>query len=286
MQVIDTHAHFWDVHTLSYPWIEAGSPFDRSFHLEDYQRASEGLPIARMVFVECDAHARCSIAEAEWVVGLAARDQRIQAMVPRVSLLEPDAIRILDHMTAIPLVRGIRDNIQGHDTGFALSDDFVRGVTEVHRRGLHFELCLKADQLGETIELVRRCTDGRFVLDHCAKPDIKAGVRDPWRSEIREMASLPNVVCKISGLVTEADWEHWRAEDVLWYARTAAEAFGPDRILFGSDWPVNEVAGGYRRWFELAQALASDWSEADRDKFFCNNAERVYRLGPYEPKLH
>jgi len=116
------------------------------------------------------------------------------------------------------------------------------------------------------------------VLDHCAKPGIAAGMRDPWRVQIAKMAALPNVVCKISGLVTEADWASWTPEEVLWYARTAAEAFGPERIMFGSDWPVNEVAGGYMRWFRLAEQLAADWDRRAREQFFGANAERIYRL--------
>ena len=278
MQVIDTHAHFWDVDRLDYPWIESGSPFARNFLLEDYQRVSADVPIERMVFVECDAHPRCSVAEAEWVADLAAIDPRIQAIVARVPLHEKDAMARLEAIAAMPLARGVRDNIQGHAPGFALGDTFVAGVREVARRGLHFELCLKHDQLAETIELVRRCPEVRFILDHCAKPDIAGGLREPWRSQMADLAALPNVICKISGLVTEADWENWEPDDVLWYARTAAEIFGPERIMFGSDWPVNEVAGGYMRWFRLAQELSAGWTPEHRDRFFAANAERVYRL--------
>lgn len=278
MKIIDTHAHFWDVGALSYPWIERGSPFDRTFSLQDYQRATADIPIERMVFVECDAHASCSLAEAQWVTRLASFDRRIQAIVARVSLLDASATETLDAIAALPLVRGIRDNIQNNPPGFATQSAFVRGVQEVHRRGLHFELCLKHHQLPETIELVQRCPQGNFVLDHCAKPDIRSGTKQPWQEQIRAMAVLPNVVCKISGLVTEADWQHWTPEQILWYAQVAVEAFGPERILFGSDWPVNEVAGGYRRWFQVAESLAAPWSKMNRDRFFWQNAERVYRL--------
>lgn len=277
--VVDTHAHFWDVAKLGYPWIEPGSPFDRTFSLEDYQAAAAAVPIERMVFVECDAHPRCSVAEAAWVAGLAQRDPRIQAIVVRVPLTEPDAMARIEAAAAMPLVRGVRDNIQGRESGFALRDDVAAGVREIARRGLHFELCLKADQLDETIELVRRCPEVNFVLDHCGKPDIARGKREPWAMQIAEMASLGNVACKISGLVTEASWADWQPEDVLWYARTAAAAFGPERILFGSDWPVNTVAGGYERWFGVAEELAADWAEEDRDRFFRRNALRIYRLG-------
>jgi len=279
VQVIDTHAHFWDVERFDYPWIEAGSPFARSFLLDDYRRVSAEAPIAQMVFVECDAHPRRSVAEAQWVAGLAEADPRITGIVARVPLHAPDAMARLEAISAMPLARGVRDNIQGHPPGFALDETFVAGVREVARRGLHFELCLKHHQLPETIELVRRCPEVRFVLDHCAKPDIAARLREPWRGEMAGMAALPNVVCKISGLVTEADWDDRDGEALLWYARAAAEMFGPERILFGSDWPVNEVAGGYMRWFRLAEELASGWSRQARDLFFSGNAMRIYRLG-------
>ena len=280
MRVTDTHAHFWDVDTLRYPWIEKGSIFDRTFSLQDYQRASAAIPIARMIFIECDTHSSCSLREAQWVQGLAAVDRRIQGIVARVALTgnAGDVLADLDATAAVPLVKGIRDNIQNHPAGFAIQSSFVWGVKEVAKRGLHFELCLKHHQLGETLELVRRCPEAQFVLDHCAKPDIRGGAREPWLSQVREMAALPNVVCKISGLVTEADWERWRPEEILWYARQAADAFGPARILFGSDWPVNEAAGGYPKWFGLAEVLASAWSMPERESFFWRNAERVYRL--------
>lgn len=279
MKVIDTHAHFWDVKALRYPWIEPGSIFDRTYSLQDYQRAAADIPIDRMVFVEADAHGTCSLSEARWVQELSAVDPRIQGIVARVTLTgNPGVVADLDAVAAFPLLKGIRDNIQNNPPGFALRPEFVQGVREVARRGLHFELCLKHGQLGETLELVQRCPEARFVLDHCAKPDIRRGDREPWLSQVRAMAALPNVVCKISGLVTEADWEKWRPEEVLWYARHAADAFGPTRIMFGSDWPVNEAAGGFAKWYRLAAELAASWSTTDQESFFYRNAERVYRL--------
>jgi predicted TIM-barrel fold metal-dependent hydrolase len=279
MKVIDTHAHFWDVKALRYPWIESGSIFDRSYSLQDYQRAAADIPVSRMVFVECDAHPSCSLREVRWVQELAALDRRIQGIVAHVSLTgDSDVQAALEALAELPLLKGIRDNIQNNPPGFATQPAFVRGVREVARRGLHFELCLKHRQLGETVELVQQCPEARFVLDHCAKPDIRGAEREPWLSQLRRLAALPNVVCKISGLVTEADWERWRPEEILWYARRAAEVFGPARIMFGSDWPVNEAAGGFARWYRLAAELAAPWNDADQESFFSRNAERVYRL--------
>jgi len=279
MKVIDTHAHFWDVKALPYPWIEQGSIFDKTYSLQDYQHAAADIPVTRMIFVEADAHSSCSLREAQWAQELAALDPRIVGIVARVTLTGNAAVFAdLDSVGTLPLLKGIRDNIQNHAPGFAIQEAFVQGVKEIARRKLHFELCLKHWQLGETLELVRRCPEAQFVLDHCAKPDIQRGEREPWLSEIRAMAALPNVVCKISGLVTEADWAKWRLDDVLWYARQAADAFGPTRIMFGSDWPVNEAAGGFGKWYRAAEALAASWTAADQDSFFWRNAERVYRL--------
>jgi L-fuconolactonase len=117
-----------------------------------------------------------------------------------------------------------------------------------------------------------------FILDHCAKPDIRRGDKEPWRSQIRDIAALPNAACKISGLLTEADWDRWQPDDFLWYAREAADAISPTRIMFGSDWPVNEAAGGFLRWFRLAEALAAPWSVVNQQNFFHQNAAKLYRL--------
>ncbi|MGH8325938.1 MAG: amidohydrolase family protein [Steroidobacteraceae bacterium] len=279
MKVIDTHAHFWDVKTLQYPWIERGSIHDRTYSPQDYQRAAAEVPVGGIIFIECDAHASCSLREARWAQDLVAVDPRIQGVVAHVALTDnPNVSADLDALAALPLLKGIRDNIQGHPPGFATQSAFAQGVKEIARRGLHFELCLRHWQLGETLELVTRCPEAQFVLDHCAKPDIRGGDREPWATRLRAMAALPNVVCKISGLVTQADWARWRPEEILWYARLAADAFGPDRIMFGSDWPLNEAAGGFAKWYRVVAALTDTWSAAERASFLCGNAERVYRL--------
>lgn len=281
--IIDAHVHFWNPGVQRYPWIENGSPFDRVFSPGDYFRsaAEAQASVGGMIFIEADADAACSLQEALWVRELAAADPRIRGIVARVALTErPSVADDLDAIiAAIPLIKGVRDNIQGHAPGFAVQPSFVEGVREVGRHGLHFELCLKHHQLGETLELARQCPEVQLVLDHCAKPGIRNGEREPWLTQIRQLAALPNVVCKISGLLTEADRERWRPEEILWYARQAAEAFGPHRVLFGSDWPVCEAAGGLESWFRVAQALAASWSSGERDSFFCRNTERVYRLG-------
>lgn len=278
-RVIDAHAHFWDIDKIKYPWIEKGSFFDRTFSLADYQRAAGAIPIEKIVFVECDAHPACGLRELGWVEDLSMVDERIRGIVARLQLTNnPEFISQLDALASRPLVKGIRHNIQGNAPGFALQADFVTGISAAHRRGFHFELCVTHDQLAEVTELVKRCSEVSFVLDHCGKPGIRSASREPWKTQMRELARLPNVICKISGLLTEADWQRWTVDEVLWFAQESADAFGRSRVMFGSDWPVNEAAGGFIRWFDLTKALTEKWSAEEKDEFFFGNANRFYRL--------
>lgn len=279
MRIVDAHAHVWDVEKLRYPWIEKSSPFDRVFSFDDYRAATKNAAIEKMVFVECDADPALSRAEVQWFEDLSTIDVRVQGIVGHLHLIDnPSFEADLDFMASRPLVRGVRHNIQGNAPNFALQQEFIDGVKEVGRRGLHFELCLTHDQLTETIELVKLCPDTSFVLDHCAKPGICDGIKEPWLADMKKMAALPNVDCKISGLLTEADWGSWEPAEILWYANEAADAFGPSRVIFGSDWPVNEVAGGFRKWHAVTEELTSTWSSSDRESFYCLNAERAYRI--------
>ena len=275
--IIDTHVHFLDVARFEYPWLGREPAHRRSWTCDDYSRASDGCGIGRIVVVECDADASFGFEEAQWMHELARNEPRIVGVVARASF---DGLRRLEleRIASLPLVRGVRDNIQGHSSGYCLSDCFVQGVRATHERGLHFELCITHDQMREAIELVRLCPDGKFVLDHCGKPAIRDKLREPWTALLFELAAFNNVYCKISGLVTEADWQAWREDDVLEYAGVAARAFGPDRILFGSDWPLNELAGGYSRWLAATERLAAAWKASERERFFWRNAEHVYRL--------
>ncbi len=281
MKIIDSHCHFWDPGHINYPWIEKGSVFDRAYLLADYKQATADAPIEKLVFVECDGGPANGHKEVEWVEGLSQQDQRIQAIVGHIQFTANKSFdRDLDQMAARPLVRGIRDNIQGHEPGFALQTDYINAVRKIAARDLHIELCITHDQLAETISLVQQCPDARFILNHCGKPAIKDGLKAPWQAEMHELANLPNVVCKISGLLTEADWQNWQQSEVRWYAEATVEAFGISRVLFGSDWPINEAAGtgGFEKWYELVQTLTANWSASDRERFYYLNAKSFYRI--------
>ena len=187
----------------------------------------------------------------------------------------------LDALVAVdPRIKGVRRLYQAEpDVDFCVRPDFIRGVQILAEYGLSFDLGVRQLQLWNTIALVRACPDVSFVLDHVGKPNVKDGVLDPWRDEIRELASFPNVFCKLSGMTTEADWERWTVDDLRPYAEHVLAAFGEDRVMYGGDWPVSLQATPLRRWAETIEALTSGLSPAAQAKLWNGNARRFYRLG-------
>jgi L-fuconolactonase len=178
-----------------------------------------------------------------------------------------------------PRIKGVRRLLQGEsDPNFALNDDFARGVQLLPEYGFSFDICIKHHQLPGIIKLVQRCPNTSFILDHIAKPDIKNGLLDPWRGQMRELASLPNVVCKVSGVVTEADHQNWTSNDLSAYVLHVLDVFGPDRVVFGGDWPVVLHASSYVRWVEALDALTSHLTLEEQRKLWAENARNFYRL--------
>ena len=278
--IVDTHVHLWDIERLSYPWLASVPAINKNHLVEDYRRACGSVQVAKMVFVQSDCAPEQALAEAEWVSGLARGEPRLRGMVARASLEQGDAVQPhLEKLVALPLVKGVRRLIQGEpDPEFCLRPDFVRGVQLLHAHGLSFDLCIKHPQLANTIRLVRQCPDVRFVLDHIGKPDIKAGRLDPWRAELRELARMENVWCKLSGMVTEADHAKWTPAELRPYIDHAVECFGFGRVMFGSDWPVSTLATDYPRWVATLDDAVRGCSAAELEQFYVRNAETFYRV--------
>ena len=175
-------------------------------------------------------------------------------------------------------MRGVRLLIQSEGPGFSVQPDFVRGVQMLPEFGLSFDLCIHHPQFPDILQLVESCPQVSFILDHLGKPDIKNGQLDPWRAHLRQLAEFPNVVAKLSGMVTEADHQRWTPADLQPYVDHLVACFGPERMMFGGDWPVNEFATPYRTWFETALAAVASLSTDDQHKIFHQNAIEVYRL--------
>jgi L-fuconolactonase len=280
--IVDAHVHLWDPGRFRMSWLDGNQKINRPFGLEQYHEHTQGLPIEAMVYLEVAVEPHYTLLEAQWANDLAQREARLRGIVAAAPLEYGEQARAyLEALVAIgPRIKGVRRLLQGEsDPEYCLRPGFVRGVQLLPEFGLSFDICIYHPQLPGAIELVRRCSNTSFILDHIAKPNIKAGLLDPWREQMRELAALPNVVCKVSGMVTEADHADWTPEQLAPYVAHVLEVFGEDRVLFGGDWPVALMASSYSRWAETLDALTAHLPDAARRKLWAENARRFYRLG-------
>ena len=278
--IVDTHLHIWDLGKLSYPWLANVPLLNRNHLIEDYQRACGNVAVAKMVFLQCECTPAQYQDELKWVTEVASVDPRLRGIVPWAPLEKGAAVEAeLAQLAGNSRVKGIRRIIQFEaDQEFCLRPDFVRGVQLLPRYGLTFDLCINHTQLANTLKLVRQCPEVRFIMDHIAKPDIKSGRLDPWRAEMKALAAFPNVWCKMSGLVTEADMDHWKPADLQPYIDHTIECFGFDRVMFGGDWPVSTQATDYPRWVKTLDDALPGSSPDELHRLYVRNAEAFYRI--------
>jgi L-fuconolactonase len=279
--IIDTHVHLWDTNQLSYSWLANNPEINRPFLLADFDQARADIAVEKIVFVEAAADTEHAFDEAAWVAGLNRTDSRIAGIVAAASLEKGAAVKAdLEQLTAYPKVKGVRRILQGEaDPAYCLQPNFVAGVQALDDFDLSFDICIYHIQLASVIELVKQCPFIPFILDHIGKPDIKNQVFEPWKRELKALAELPNVWCKLSGMVTEADHDHWTAADLQPYIDHVIECFGFERVMFGGDWPVATLATEYPRWVETLSQAVSGASETELKKLFHDNATAFYRLG-------
>ena len=275
MKLIDTHVHFWNPHHLTYRWIEGNATLSRAYLPADYAAASQ-RSVVGIVFVEAGCASDENLREVEWVETL---DAPLMGIVAHAAL-ENEAGReaALETLAARPLVKGVRRNYQDEALGWARQRTFVEGVRALAKHGLSFDICIKAHQLEETIDLVKACPNVSFILDHIAKPNIAAGEWTGWAADMKKLAELDNVVCKISGVVTEADHRHWTPAQIAPYIIEAIAVFGIERVMFGSDWPVVSLASSWGGWVSALERAAAGLDEGEMQKLLMDNARRFYRL--------
>ncbi|QDV39571.1 amidohydrolase family protein [Tautonia plasticadhaerens] len=280
MPLIDTHVHLWDLHRLRLPWIEPGSPLDRDHLPEDYATAAQGLGVARAVYMEVDIDPARHVAEAEYVIDLCRR--RVGPLVAAVVGGRPadeGFPAYLDRFRDRPEVKGVRQVLHGPATppGTCTAPEFVRGIRLLGERGLSFDLCMRPGELRDAARLVDACPGTSFILDHCGNPSVQAADLSAWREDLSRIAERPNLACKVSGIVASAA-PGWRAEDLTPVVDHVLVRFGPDRVVFGGDWPVCTRAATLRQWVEALRAIVDGRGEAERRALFHDNALRVYRL--------
>jgi L-fuconolactonase len=277
--IIDSHIHFWNPDRLQYSWLKSVPTINRSFAPVDLPASGNGWTMDGLIFVEADVDADYGLREAQWVASLANEDSRIKGIVAFAPLDRGvDARAHLDQLQQIPLVKSVRRLIQSEPLGFCIQPQFVEGVKLLHAYDLRFDICVYHPQLPDVIELVRQCPEIEFVLDHIGKPGIKDQSFSPWRENIKTLAQFPNVYCKISGLVTEADHENWRPEQLQPYIDHVLEVFGVDRVMYGGDWPVSLLASSYDRWIETIMVATQSLAVHERQKLFHDNAMAFYRV--------
>jgi len=272
---LDAHQHFWKYNPRRDAWItDDMAAIRRDFLPVDLEGTLAANGFDGSVAVQADQ----SLDETKLLLDLAARHPFIKGVVGWVDLRSPRLDETLETLARDRRFRGIRHVAQTEPDDFLAQDDVIRGIGRLGRLGLTYDILVFERQLPAALTLTSRLPDQAFVLDHVAKPRIKEGRLEPWATRLKDLARRPNVCCKISGLVTEADWTGWRSEHLRPYLDVAFDAFGADRVMFGSDWPVCLIAAPYERVLGVVDEYAAALSADERDGLFGGNAARCYGL--------
>ncbi|MFG2026657.1 amidohydrolase family protein [Streptomyces sp. NPDC048825] len=278
--IVDAHHHVWDLSVRDQDWITGPElqPLRRNFTLADLEPETRAAGVDRTVLVQTITVPE----ETPEFLALAEETELIGGVVGWTDLTRPDVADELARLAELrggAYLRGIRHQVQGEpDPEWLLRPDVRRGLTAVAAAGLVHDLVVLPHQLPACVKAAESHPELTFVLDHLGKPPIATGELEPWASHVRVLAALPNTVCKLSGLVTEADAQSWTVSDLAPYADTVLEAFGPSRLMFGSDWPVCTLAATYTQVLDAAEELTAGLSDSERTEVFAGTARRVYAL--------
>jgi len=274
--IIDSHHHFWKYDPIEYDWIDDSMKVIRKDFLpENLKTTIQEAGVDGVISIQ----ARESVEETDWLIGMAHQSDFIKGVVGWLPLIQDDIEVYLEKYVAEKILKGVRHVIQGEpDPEFILRKDFNRGISLLKKYSLVYDILIVERQLPNTIRFVDLHPNQVFVLDHIAKPLIGKMELSPWKENIMDLAKRENVNCKISGMVTEADYQKWTPSQLHPYFEVILEAFGPDRLLFGSDWPVCLVATSYKSWMELVKKNISSLSDTEQLKIMGGNAIRLYQL--------
>lgn len=281
--IVDSHVHLTDPARFTYSWMDGVPKLKRQVLPADVMRAAQPVAIESFVFVEVDIDLPQQVAEAKWVNSLAASQPptvpKLKGMVASLPLEHGRAVEAeLNDLLELKTLRSIRRLIQNQPTDFCTRPDFIAGLKLLASRDLAFDICIFHHQLQGAIKMVQACPEVRFVLDHIGKPAIKAGILDPWRADLKALASQPNVFCKISGVINEADHRSWTREQLKPYIAHTIDTFGFDRVMFGGDWHVLDLAAAYPQWVEVVDWVIAGASRDEKRKLFRDTAIDFYRL--------
>jgi L-fuconolactonase len=277
---IDSHHHVWDLSVREQGWMvgEALNPIKKNFSINDLRQAITGCGIDKTVVVQTVTN----YDETPELLELADTDDLVAGVVGFLKIDADDAITHLDSYQSLrgfKYLVGIRDIAHDYeDVKYLSKPQVVKNVQELGRRGLVYDLLTKTPHMRAAIDLVKACPNTKFVLDHISKPYIAKADMQPWADQITELASFENVVVKVSGLFTEADWKNWKKEDFWPYLEHITKSFTPNRMMFGSDWPVCLLAATYKQSIDLVEEFTSKFSESEKNAFWAGTANKAYGL--------
>lgn len=279
--IIDTHQHLWDLTRFRLPWVQRDSPLNRNFVMRDYLEATRGLNVVKAVYMEVDVAPDQQVAEAEHVLDLCRQGgtPTVAAVISGRPASEGFGA-YLRRFRGNRYLKGVRQVLHTDATpaGYCVRQEFVRGIRLLGEMGLSFDLCMRPAELGDAVRLIEACPDTRFILDHCGNGNVQARDRTQWQRDLERLARCRNVVGKVSGIVVTARAGQWTADDLAPVVNHTLDAFGPERVMFGGDWPVCTLRATYRQWVDALRSIVRNRPAADQRKLFHDNAARFYGL--------
>jgi L-fucono-1,5-lactonase len=273
---IDAHHHLWCYNAAHFPWMGEGMEILRRNYLTgDLEEVAHSVGVSGTIVVQ----ARQTTEETEWLSDLASRSTLIQGVVGWAPLIDPNLAPLLERLATLPKVKGIRHILHDEpDPLYMLREDFQRGLSLLKDHDLRYDLLIFESHLPQAIALVDRHPRQIFIVDHVAKPRIRERRLSPWRENLRELSRRENVYCKLSGMVTEADWTFWSEDDLKPYLETVFQAFTPQRTMFGSDWPVITLAATYEQWLTTVRNSIESMSHSEQERILAGTAVEAYGL--------
>jgi L-fuconolactonase len=279
--IVDTHVHVWDLSKFRLPWLAGAAALNRNFLWDDYRRATVGLKIVKAVYMEVDVDPGQQEDEARTIAELCRRGST--ALVAAVISGRPASDQFgtyIKQFAKQPVIKGIRQVLHGPTTpkGYCLDPRFISGVKQLGDLGLSFDLCMRSSELEDGVKLAGLCPGTNFILDHCGNAEVFASDLSTWKRDISRLADRSNVSCKVSGIVASTKGRAWKPEDLAPIINHVLASFGPDRVVFGGDWPVCLLGAPLKDWVQALHAVVSNRSAQDQQKLFHDNAMRIYRL--------
>ena len=273
--VIDSHHHFWNYDPIEFDWIdESMRSIRRNFLPDDLEEQIHAVGIDGVISVQ----ARQTLEETDFLLKQAQANDFIKGVVGWLPLADKNIKELLDRYSDAPKLKSVRHVVQGEACGFLDSEAFNHGINSLKAYNLAYDILIFEHQLEETIRFVDHHPNQSFVLNHIAKPQIKINQVEPWKENLVELAKRENVTCKISGMVTEADFHHWKEQQLNPYLDTVLGAFGSSRLMFGSDWPVCLVACDYKQWYDLIRKFIQPLSSSEQANIMGNTAIKTYKI--------